>query len=291
MNSLVLFFYTESPLHAGTGSSVSTVDLPIQRERATQFPIVQGSGVKGALRSQATDTNEVNTVFGPETNNAADHAGAISVGEARIALFPVRSLVGIFAYVTSPLALSRLGRSLQAVGAQGLPDFTFGALEEDKALRSGKAVDANGHVVLEEFAFAAKEDAKLTKVAQWLAQNAFPAGDAYSYWHEKVQSSLVLLPDNAFRDFVQNSTEIATHVKLEVETKTVAHGALWTTESLPADSLLFSHIVARKPRGSSNRLKTSSDVSNWLTTSVPSGIQLGGDETTGQGMVALRWVK
>ncbi|NOG48211.1 MAG: hypothetical protein HND48_01265 [Chloroflexi bacterium] len=41
-----LFMYTESALHAGTGASVSAVDLPIQRETNTQYPMVQGSGVK-----------------------------------------------------------------------------------------------------------------------------------------------------------------------------------------------------------------------------------------------------
>lgn len=227
MKSLVLFMYTESPLHAGTGSSVSTVDLPIQRERATQFPIVQGSGVKGALRSQAKDQDKVNEIFGPEAtdNKGSEHAGAISVGEARIVLFPVRSLVGVFAYVTSPLALARLGRDLKAVGVNNLPDLNFGALKDEEALISGTAVDAGGSVVLEEFAFSAKTDPKLAKAAQWLADNAFPGDPAYQYWHDKVKSSLVLLPDNAFRDFVTNSTEITTHVKIKIETKTVQDGA------------------------------------------------------------------
>lgn len=291
MKSLVLFMYTESPLHAGTGSSVSTVDLPIQRERATQFPIVQGSGVKGALRSQAKDASKVSEVFGPETDSASDHAGAISVGEARIVLFPVRSLVGVFAYVTSPLALARLGRDLKAVGANNLPDLNFDTLKDEEALTSGAAVDAGGSVVLEEFAFNAKTDSKLTKAAQWLAVNAFPADPAYQYWHSKVQSSLVLLPDNAFRDFVTNSTEITTHVKINIETKTVQDGALWTSESLPPDALLASHVVARKPRAPKSTLADADKVAGWLTDNLKDRMQLGGDETTGQGVVALQWVK
>lgn len=291
MKSLVLFMYTESPLHAGTGSSVSTVDLPIQRERATQFPIVQGSGVKGALRSQAKDESKVSEVFGPETNTASDHAGAISVGEARIVLFPVRSLVGVFAYVTSPLALARLGRDLKAAKINNLPDLNFPTLKDSEALLSGNGVDAGGSVVLEEFAFSAKTDPKLSKAAQWLSENAFPSDSVYQYWREKVKSSLVLLPDNAFRDFVLNSTEITTHVKIKIETKTVQDGALWTSESLPPDALLSSHVVARKPRAPKSTLGDADKIAGWLMENLSGYLQLGGDETTGQGVVALQWVK
>ncbi|HLY31875.1 MAG TPA: RAMP superfamily CRISPR-associated protein, partial [Ktedonobacterales bacterium] len=46
----LLFLYTETPLHAGTGASLGIVDLPIQREVHTQYPMIQGSSVKGALR-------------------------------------------------------------------------------------------------------------------------------------------------------------------------------------------------------------------------------------------------
>ena len=47
----ILTFYAASPIHAGSGASVATVDLPIQRERHTGWPHIQASEVKGALRS------------------------------------------------------------------------------------------------------------------------------------------------------------------------------------------------------------------------------------------------
>jgi CRISPR-associated protein Cmr4 len=43
----MLFLYCETPVHAGTGTSLSIVDLPIQRERITGLPIVQASSLKG----------------------------------------------------------------------------------------------------------------------------------------------------------------------------------------------------------------------------------------------------
>jgi len=48
----MLFLYCETPVHAGTGTSLSIVDLPIQRERITGLPIVQASSLKGVLRAE-----------------------------------------------------------------------------------------------------------------------------------------------------------------------------------------------------------------------------------------------
>jgi CRISPR-associated protein Cmr4 len=45
-----LFLVCETPLHAGSGDSLGIVDLPIQRERHTQFPKIEASSLKGALR-------------------------------------------------------------------------------------------------------------------------------------------------------------------------------------------------------------------------------------------------
>ena len=49
----ILFLYVETPLHAGTGRGLGAVDLPIQRDRTTGYPIIQASSVKGALRAEA----------------------------------------------------------------------------------------------------------------------------------------------------------------------------------------------------------------------------------------------
>ncbi|GAB4548617.1 MAG: type III-B CRISPR module RAMP protein Cmr4 [Anaerolineae bacterium] len=292
MKSNLLFLYTESALHAGTGSSVSVVDLPIQRERTTQYPIVAGSGVKGALRSQVANgakTPEVDVVFGDPNPKGSEYAGAISVGEARIILFPVRSLMGVFAYVTCPYVIARLQRDLSNAGkpasfsAPQVPQLGKALITSSSDLADG------GKVILEEFAFDAAADKNVDAFAAWLATNALPQDQAYAYWQSKLKSSLIVLSDDDFCNFVVNSTEIVTRVRIETATKTVADGALWTQEAVPADALFYSLVVAQTPRGKTDGLKTSNDVANWLPKNIPNRIQLGGDETTGQGLVALRW--
>jgi CRISPR-associated protein Cmr4 len=280
-----LFIYTETSLHAGTGSTVSVVDLPIQRERTTNYPIIQGSGVKGALRSQANlGKDDEQLLFGIDPDimqkSKEAFAGAISVGDARIVLFPVRSLMGVFAYVTCPHVLARVGRETGA----NLPSVSI--TDDSTALvTSNSSVVTSGSIVLEEFTFAGKASKEVDTIAKWLADNALPQGEEYAYWRTKLASSLVVLPDNAFKDFVTTSTEIVTRVKLVTETKTVDTkiGGLWTQESLPSDTLLMSgiNISSRNPNVNGNSLKEVFDNKR---------IQIGGDETTGDGFVALKWL-
>lgn len=292
----LLFIYTESPLHAGTGSGLSTVDLPIQRERTTQYPNIQGSGVKGSLRSQyIAPEDEKNAIFGPDTKNGSDHAGAVSVGEARIVLFPVRSLAGVFAYTTCPHVLARLKREAQQADLKVTWDVP--SVSEGKCLATnGSSVTANSKVVLEEFSFTTQQDSLVDTIAAWLATNAIPAGVEYDYWRDKLKNSLIILPDDAFRDFVVNSTEVTTRVRILPDSKTVQDGALWTQEALPADTLMVSAVTARRLRVSNgNRpdpFQTGSleEVMAWLEENLPERLQIGGDETTGAGQVALRWL-
>ncbi len=121
METTMLYLYVETPLHAGVGSGLSSIDLPIQRERPTQYPMIQGSGIKGKLRATAEEMAErkiapftqdhlVDIIFGPK--DGSEHAGALIAGDARILLFPVRSLSGVFAYTTSYDVLNRFARDI-----------------------------------------------------------------------------------------------------------------------------------------------------------------------------------
>jgi CRISPR-associated protein Cmr4 len=291
----MLFISVETPLHAGTGRGLGAVDLPIQRERVTDYPTVQASSLKGVLRAVTAPNGRVagltaeehRAIFGPETGNASDHAGALSVGDARLLLFPVRSLAGVFAWTTSADALARFRREAQMVGLS--VDWELPA-EPDRntILVSGDALIAGGSVVLEEFSFTPdKSQANIIReIGQWLADNALPQ-TGYDYWKQALPNKLCILPEDAFRDFVLYGTEVQTHVQLDPSSKTVKEGP-WTTESLPVDTLLYAPLMATKSRASGV------DLSGQQVLAKVKGLgivhtQLGGDETTGQGMVTLRF--
>jgi CRISPR-associated protein Cmr4 len=338
-NAEMLYLYVETPLHAGSGSSVGIVDLPIQRERVTNYPLVQASGLKGKLRSEAyewprftsrrdalepeeladlkndkdwkekTDNDQkreakkragkkaakelgLEVVFGPESDEADEHAGALSPGDARLLLFPVRSLVGVFAYTTSRTVLSRFKRDLEAAKKGTTATWTLDNLPDAGAAWTvdDKSVVTNQTVVLEEFSFKAGQHPDVKTLGDWLADNAFPQTDDYKYFRDKVRSSLVILPEDSFRDFTQFATEVVARIRIDQETKTVALGALWTEEHLPSDTLLYSPLHASRPRTDKtpDSLKTADDVLAFVHALKLDRIQLGGDETIGRGIVKLR---
>jgi CRISPR-associated protein Cmr4 len=293
--SSTLFLYVETSLHAGTGKGLAGVDLPIQRERTTGYPMVQASSIKGTLRAAATEKKmpEVEAVFGPDQKSgaASDHAGALSCGDARILLFPVRSLAGVFAWVTSAGVLHRFVRDL----APDNPIARFKippAPEGDQALVGADCkLKAGDSVVLEEFSFApvASQSAAVDDIAKWLGENALPEGGEYEYWRKSLPERLCILPEEAFRDFCLYGTEVQTHVKLVPETKTVKDGALWTSESLPPDALLYVPLFAAASRQKDAAMKATEVLAAIKGLDLPR-LQLGGDETTGQGIVALRFL-
>jgi CRISPR-associated protein Cmr4 len=303
--SSLLFIYVETPLHAGSGRGLGAIDLPVQRERVTGYPMVQGSGIKGKLRALTPDSPEKIAVFGPETDEAHKHAGSLSVGDARLLLFPVRSLAGVFAWTTSHDALSRFARDATAAGTKLILKENGKEVEVSLPAAPAKgtvlvtdndSVTAGGKVVLEEFAYTpAKEAAiksQITQLAKWLAKNALPTDGEFGPWRDRLQTNLVILPDDAFRDFTQLATEVVTRVKLKDDgSKTVVSGALWTEEALPVDTLLYAPLYATRPRGGGNHsLVNGKDVINHASTSLSNKrLQLGGNETVGRGLVSLRF--
>lgn len=320
LKSSLLFIYVETPLHAGAGAGLGAVDLPIQRERPTGYPMVQASGLKGALRSEASGTaQEISAVFGPDTTKEKDaelHAGALAMSDARILLFPVRSLKGVFAWTTSLDALQRWHREATMAGIANLPTLpaeppTSARADETPCYVSGNGATVDGQVgqekvkqvVLEEFTYTVRQSDVVAKqvkdLADWLAKCALPTGLS-DYWRNGLRAKLVILPDEEFRDFLMHATEILTRIRLETDSKTVQQGALWTEEHLPTDSLLYAPAHATRLRVNGDRVpaawkglepaQQATAVLKWVSEKIPARLQLGGDETVGRGIVSLRWM-
>lgn len=287
VKDLTLYLYAESAIHAGASSGLGAVDMPIQRERHTQYPIIQASGVKGALRTFAMDTNKgmLDPVFGrmPDAGDTLDYAGAFSPGDARTLLFPVRAVRGVFAYVTSFDVLERFRRDTNTKMTVPQPDNDVQAL-----VASQEALLSGTHVLLEDFSLTARHKQAVTDCADWLAENALPEKPEYEYWRGHLRKYLIVLRIEEFRDFVQYSTEVVTRTAIDRATKTVnkEKGALFTQELLPADTLLYSPVKVTDAR----------DGSGWKASKVTDELmklngqtQIGGDETVGRGRVFLRW--
>ncbi|HEV3386021.1 MAG TPA: type III-B CRISPR module RAMP protein Cmr4, partial [Gemmata sp.] len=241
----LLFLHAQTGLHPGSGTALGVVDLPVQRERHTDFPTIPGSALKGVLRDRCRETAKANhggdrkkaneedrdllAAFGPgKGSDASDHAGALAVTDARLVAFPVRSLRGVFAWVTCPDVLVRLNRDLRLAGMQN----GFGTVPEIKKdtdilcpVDSPLLVNQN-KVVLEEFEYSGTGPCEA--VTNWFANNATTdLGTA-----ARLKTNLAVISNNAFTHYARYATEIVARVGLDYATKTVKEGALFYQEVL-----------------------------------------------------------
>ena len=287
----VLTFYSETPVHMGTGQSVSYVDLPIQRERHTSFPVLWSSGIKGVIRDLASrkwpDKEKVELIFGPESEGS-EFASCISITDAKILLYPVRSLRGVFAWITCPLVLRRLKDDITSVGLnKDLNISEFLDVTDGEALVFGNdlIVKDKDEVVLEEFVFKA-EKKELGGLEEFL-NSLLPNNELTS----KLKEHLVIVSDNVFKDFVNYAVEVRTRIRIDQAKGTVKDKALFSEELIPSESIFYSLVFVGEPFKKDGKLNNANDVFEEVKSLFEGNglIQLGGDETTGKGYMRVKF--
>lgn len=246
-NARLYFMHALSPLHPGTGQGVGVIDLPIAREKATGIPYLPGSSVKGVLRDAMQNggrNGAVKSLFGPDTGNAAEHAGAAQFADARLLLLPIRSLRGTFAWVTSPYLLRRLIRDAAETGLQP-PGAPPAPAQRQQALISGEAIlysySERNLVILEDLDLGAERRDDVARWAEWIGKYAFRDADEQAM----IQERLCVIHDDVLNFLLTTATEVVARIRLQEDSKTVAEGALWYEESLPAETLLYGVIFAQ----------------------------------------------
>lgn len=296
----IMFMYCVSPVHAGTGTSIGTIDSPIQRERHTYHPTIAGSGIKGALREhfdgmlarmRAENNGEAHRfeqlicpVFGPKPEASSDHAGAVSFSDAQIVLFPVRSLKKSFVYVTCPTALARIQRLLHLAGFTDADNWKLPEIGELQYIPLGKLAD--DQLILESFEFT-KAPGAVHGIAQSIAEHALPKNSQYlEFFRNKIQSDTILISDADFGHFVRHATLVEPHVRINDETGTAEDGGLFYVENLPPETVLASLVMASEERSTSKSKMTPAHVIKTVRDNVSGRlVQIGGDSTTGRGQI------
>lgn len=230
-----------SPLHSGVGQVADVIDLPIARQRATGIPYLPGSSIKGVLRDSCRDgAVNVNAVFGPDTNNASDHAGALVVGDARLLALPVRSFRGTFAWVSSPLLLQLALRDLSP--DRGAPTAVPQPGAGNCCVGDTAVTAQNGHVYLEDIELKAQVAPSAGAWGTWL-EGKLALADLL------MAKRFVVVPDEAMTFLWETATQVDARVRIDSETRTVAEGALWLEESLPPESIMIGLAAADQARG------------------------------------------
>ena len=320
-NKAVMFLYAVSPVHMGAGSATGIIDNPIQRERHTNHPCFAGSGIKGAVRHgfEANVRNDadlrdllfgagskefskeeidrhcrvlINRLFGPESKSGDLHAGAVSFGDGQLVAFPVRCLKHGYVYATCPQALARTQRLLRLVGDGG--GWVIPAVPEGRcAVLNTDLLSQKSKLHLEAFEYEADDNAAgtLGVLAKDLADRAFPQDGAYTFFRDKFKTDLVVLSDTDFAYFAEHATLVEPHVRIDDTTGTADDGGLFYTENLPPESLLIAPLFASRTRAGKNgeAEMEAAEVMLKIRTAIDGKtLQIGGDATTGRGLVVAR---
>lgn len=284
-----------TPIHVGSGQDVGVVDLPVIRERTTDHPFLPGSGIRGALRERSESSDRLLTrrIFGSDEAGEIS-SGCVSILDAHLLLFPVRSAPGLFRWITCPFLLARhrkLHREL--CGDESLVPQAEAQPAEGEYLGGGA-----GTLYLEEYPF--------TKgAADWSWTLALAGVDA---------QRVVLLSDADFLHFARTATLVRQRNRLSTA-KTVLQGHLFSVESVPAETWFLGFFGATRERvvaevaeevvegqpseqggqepPSPMDKETVADKLRLLAAgseeAEESHLTLGGDESVGLGITRLRW--
>ena len=289
MKSEIYHLYAITGLHVGTGQGCGVIDLPIAREQASKLPIVPGSGVKGVLRYELEPKlkpEEHAALFGPKTDKADEHAGALSVGDARLLCLPVRSFCGTFAWATCPMVLHRYRRDLTKDKKEDntLPNIPVPENNSTALCAQGTELETDGKIYLEDLDLNSVRDDDAERWAKLISSSIF-RGDCESEWKTLLRQRFVVLSDSVFDFLSETATEIRARIKIKEDTRTVQKGGLWYEENLPAEAILWGIVAADKSR-KKNDSRSDQEMISMLPESAP--LQVGGNATVGAGQV--RWL-
>ena len=225
---------TLDPVHVGTGGNrLGRVDLSIVREPGTRLPKIPGTSLHGAIRQYAAvcygdldtagggknqnDCHPVNYTFGSIKESSSDggQSGRVSIGDARLLLFPVYSLAGPV-WVTCPSVLR---------------DFGVTENDPDDQVLLPDALSSQANLNLGWLLLASK------------AGESFSWPEAINGVPEAIKSRTVLVSDKLFSQIVNSNLEVRTSVRIDPETGAAADKALFTYEAIPRATILWLDVV------------------------------------------------
>ena len=293
-NTRIYWLHALSPTHVGTGRGVGYIDLPIHRDKVTNWPAIPGSTFKGswADRFRASldgrrSNPELRLAFGMAADEGQNNAnaGALIPTDARLVCLPVRSFQGTFAWCSSSLALRMLQRDLELAGmAKTKFPADLSSPAEGRIYHAAMTVLKEGNqAFLEDLDFSSEPNEAANRWAELIGGWVFP-GAANEAWRAEFQQRFAVLPDTVFDFLTETGTEVTARVRIDDDTKTVAAGQLWNEESLPAETILVGLVSCDRVYASNaNGIDEKKLLAEYATK--PLTLQIGGKATVGRGRI------
>jgi CRISPR-associated protein Cmr4 len=252
-----------TPLHLGEGAQIGAVDLPVARERHTDWPLVPGASLKGALRGRARrdghSDEDIQRVFGAEAGERL-FRGATSFGDGVLLALAARTFTSTFCLLTSPLTLGRFARQVSEA-----PEIPSPSSAERVLVGKGLDLKVPGKqlAVIEDLCFLPDRDARVDAWASFLRDGWL--GDEAPLDH------LAIVHDDVFAHATRAWLPVRTRNAIDAATGVVDEHKLFSVEYVAPEALFWTLLD-----GEDAILPLSGDA-----------FALGGHNSTGSGRVTL----
>lgn len=262
-NSRLYIYKAMTGVHAGAGDNIGFIDKPIQRESATEFPMVENSSFKGAINEQyASRLDDASLYFGD-----CQKTGELAFTDLKILFFPVACSKDIFAYVTCPYVIERFCEEAEIFDLHNL------GIDQLKDIRPAehKCYSLDNNLTVEIITLAEYKFEVECKNIVFENKKI-----------EELKSRIIIVHDNIFSDFVKYNTEIITRNRINQDTGTALEKGLFTEEYLPAETILYNFIRLFRAINAEKKLELSDFASSFKNT-----FYIGGNKTLGKGILKI----
>jgi CRISPR-associated protein Cmr4 len=237
----------------------------------------------GNYADDIQDHTKIAPIYGEPSSKAGEYAGALIVSDAKLLLFPVRSLTSQFKWVTCPDALRRYLEDSQRLGFSTkikIPSVVDTKNESIALVHNSGSDEA---LFLEEYRFSTQSK-DLSGIIDLLATLMMR-----EEVKDALEKQLVIVSNDSFTHLVNHATPVNAHIMLDSLTKTTKDGALWYEETLPPETLLYISLTANAARKKGVNMNAGAVLKNALAIfGDPSPyLQLGGNETVGMGWCGI----
>lgn len=287
MKGIPFVVYAVTSLHVGMGRSSGVVDLPIQRD-PQGFPIIFSSTFKGALKQYCgtiydainsngrIDCSKANVcccLFGGEEET--DVTSIVSISDLYPIAIPVPSLDKGYVYLTSRYLINTIVDLFSAV------NYEEGVKLFSSTVSQGK-VTIGTDIEVPLF----KVSSNLLNILSSLGSIAKKLNEGIAI--EEDDSKAVLEIERGIIKYTRN--------RINLNTKTVVAGSLWTEEYLPHGSIFAGIMFLNTPRRNKycNGDKICDDkcasekVNEFIKNNKEFYLNVGGKESIGKGIVKVR---
>lgn len=289
-----------TPVHAGNGRALGLIDMPIQKEKHTGIPKIEGSSLKGSLRElcriQDDKELDVNIIFGPENGN--ESAGLVGFTDAKLLFYPIISINTLFSYVTCPYLINRFLEDIelckleikkQDSGKKCNNDIVqynnskkinismAPKISEGKCVLLSRSSENNKSIILAEYEFEIDKNDEYSVIEDLITNHGI---------NLKSEMDVVVISDTDFIEMINLTRDIITRNKIEYETGTVANSGPFTEEYLPSESILYFLTL----KNGIKQDKCKGMYEKYLNL-FPYIVQIGGNATIGKGIVEVNEFK